>query len=65
MPLGSPSGGAGCPFWGRLRGQYGLISVSMTFGVSESLPGLSADKLVQIADDNLYKGKKNGKNQVN
>lgn len=41
------------------------ISVSMTFGVSESLPGLSADKLVQIADDNLYKGKKNGKNQVN
>lgn len=40
------------------------VNITMTFGVAESIPGFSIDKLVQIADDNLYKGKQNGKNQV-
>lgn len=40
------------------------ISVTMTYGVSESIPGWAVDKLVKVADDNLYKGKMNGKNQV-
>lgn len=40
------------------------ISVTMTFGVTESIPGYNVEKLITIADDNLYKGKKNGKNQV-
>lgn len=40
------------------------INVTMTFGVSESIPGYNIDKLVEIADENLYKGKTNGKNQV-
>ena len=29
-PLGSPSGGAGCPLRGRLRGPHGLISGAIT-----------------------------------
>ena len=40
------------------------ISVTMTFGVAESIPGYNIEKLVEIADENLYKGKQNGKNQV-
>ena len=40
------------------------IKITMTFGVCESTPGLSVDKLVEIADQRLYKGKQNGKNQV-
>ncbi|MBO4310865.1 MAG: GGDEF domain-containing protein [Lachnospiraceae bacterium] len=41
-----------------------IIKVTMTFGVTESITGFSVDKLVSVADDNLYKGKQNGKNQV-
>lgn len=40
------------------------IKITMTFGVCESTPGFSIDKLVEIADERLYKGKQNGKNQV-
>ena len=40
------------------------IKITMTFGVCESIPGLSIDKLVEIADERLYNGKQNGKNQV-
>ena len=40
------------------------IKITMTFGVCESTPGFSIDKLVGIADERLYKGKQNGKNQV-
>lgn len=40
------------------------INITMTFGVSESIPGYNIDKLIEIADENLYKGKTNGKNRV-
>jgi len=40
------------------------IKITMTFGVCESIPGLNVDKLVEIADQRLYKGKQSGKNQV-
>lgn len=40
------------------------IRITMTFGVAEYIPGLSITKLISIADDNLYKGKSEGKNQV-
>lgn len=40
------------------------ISVTMTFGVSSYIPGYSMERLIKIADNNLYIGKSNGKNQV-
>jgi diguanylate cyclase (GGDEF)-like protein len=40
------------------------ISVTMTFGIAESIPGYNIEKLVEIADEKLYQGKQNGKNQV-
>lgn len=40
------------------------INVTMTFGVSESIPGYRIEQLIQQADDKLYKGKRNGKNCV-
>ena len=40
------------------------ISVTMTFGISESIPGFKIEHLIQQADDKLYYGKKHGKNQV-
>ena len=40
------------------------IHITMTFGVSEYTPGIAMTKLIASADDNLYKGKKDGKNQV-
>ena len=40
------------------------IRVTMTFGLSESIPGYKIEQLIQQADDKLYDGKKNGKNQV-
>lgn len=40
------------------------IGITMTFGISSYIPGFSMNKLIQLADENLYKGKKNGKNQV-
>ena len=40
------------------------LHVTMTFGVSESIPGLRVERLIQIADERLYKGKQSGKNCV-
>ena len=40
------------------------IKVTMTFGIAESIPGYKIENLIQQADDKLYYGKKNGKNQV-
>ena len=40
------------------------LKITMTFGVSESIPGLRIERLIQIADERLYKGKQNGKNCV-
>ena len=44
-------------------GEY-KINITMTFGISESIPGLRIDRLIQIADERMYKGKQNGKNCV-
>ena len=40
------------------------IKVTVTAGVSVYTAGTSIDKWVNTADDNLYKGKKSGKNKV-
>lgn len=40
------------------------VSVTMTFGIAEYSPGLPFNKLVSIADNRLYYGKRHGKNQV-
>ncbi len=40
------------------------ITITMTFGVTGYIPGFSINKLIKITDENLYKGKRNGKNQV-
>ena len=40
------------------------VSVTMTFGVASYIPGFKINKLIQLADNNLYIGKNNGKNQV-
>jgi len=41
-----------------------VIKVTMTFGVTDSITGYSIDKLISVADANLYKGKISGKNKV-
>lgn len=40
------------------------IKITMTFGISESIPGYKIENLIQQADDKLYLGKKSGKNTV-
>ncbi len=40
------------------------LKITMTFGISESIPGLRVERLIQIADERLYKGKQDGKNCV-
>lgn len=40
------------------------LGVTMTFGVSQYIHGFSIDKIISIADENLYKGKEHGKNRV-
>lgn len=40
------------------------LSVTMTFGVSQYMHGFSIDKVISLADENLYKGKASGKNKV-
>lgn len=45
-------------------GEGKILHITMTFGVTESITGYSIDKLVSIADENLYKGKTSGKNKV-
>lgn len=40
------------------------FNVTMTLGVIESIPGYKIETLIKQADDRLYYGKRNGKNQV-
>lgn len=40
------------------------IKVTMTFGFSDYSEAMNIEKLVSVADSRLYKGKRNGKNQV-
>ncbi|MBR6326271.1 MAG: GGDEF domain-containing protein [Lachnospiraceae bacterium] len=47
-----------------LEYQGNEIRFTMTFGVMTYVPGYSLNKLIQFTDENLYKGKTNGKNQV-
>lgn len=43
---------------------YLNLSVTMTFGMSQYIHGFNIEKIISIADENLYKGKANGKNRV-
>ena len=40
------------------------LGVTMTFGMSEYIHGFTIEKVISIADDNLYAGKEHGKNRV-
>lgn len=40
------------------------IRFTMTMGISESIPGYRIEHFIKLADDKLYEGKQNGKNQV-
>ena len=40
------------------------IVVTASFGVASSTPGMSGDELVDLADDALYRAKREGKNRV-
>ena len=40
------------------------IKFTITLGVSTYSPGYTLEKLLNQADDNLYYGKENGRNQV-
>ena len=40
------------------------ILVTASFGVASSTPGMSKDELVDLADDALYRAKREGKNRV-
>lgn len=40
------------------------LGVTMTFGMSQYIHGFTIDQVISVADENLYKGKSNGKNRV-
>lgn len=40
------------------------LKLTVTFGLSSSTEGSSADELIKLADERLYYGKRNGKNQI-
>jgi len=40
------------------------LGVTMTFGMSQYIHGFTIDQVISLADENLYKGKANGKNRV-
>lgn len=40
------------------------LGVTMTFGISQYIHGFTIDQVISLADENLYKGKSNGKNRV-
>ena len=40
------------------------IHITMTFGIAESIPGYRIEQIIQLADEKLYQGKRNGKNRV-
>lgn len=49
---------------GRHRDKKDNISVTISIGVSNSAPGLSPTEVIKLADDNLYRAKKKGRNQT-
>lgn len=40
------------------------VRVTLTMGISEFRPEKTIHSMIEEADENLYRGKKNGKNQV-
>ena len=40
------------------------VRVTLTMGISEYQPGKTIRSMIEEADQNLYRGKRNGKNQV-
>lgn len=40
------------------------IEITMTFGIQEMKKGTDYEEALKIADDKLYKGKRNGRNQI-
>ena len=40
------------------------IHLTMTIGVKEMESDVSYEKIIKVADDNLYAGKRNGRNQI-
>ncbi len=48
----------------KVRSGDNEISVTMTFGLTEFDFSLDADYSIKHADDNLYRGKNNGRNQI-
>ncbi len=40
------------------------LGVTMTFGISQYIHGFTIEKVISLADENLYIGKSNGKNRV-
>lgn len=40
------------------------IQVSMTFGLTEFMPNVAADETLKRADENLYRGKQEGRNRI-
>ncbi|MCM1157741.1 MAG: diguanylate cyclase [Bacteroidales bacterium] len=41
-----------------------VLHITMTFGIKEMEPGASYESMIKEADDNLYKGKNAGRNQI-
>lgn len=41
-----------------------MVHVTITMGVADYQEGISIRSIIEKADQNLYKGKINGKNQV-
>jgi two-component system cell cycle response regulator len=44
--------------------ENGRLHITASIGATSMAPGVSADKLIQIADDALYRAKRNGRNRV-
>ena len=44
--------------------ERGHLHITASLGATSMVPGLSADRLIQIADDALYRAKHNGRNRV-
>ena len=40
------------------------VSVTMTFGIVQGNPDINIDHIIREADDKLYYGKNNGRNQI-
>ena len=42
----------------------GSVSITASLGATKAVPGLSAEKLIRVADDALYRAKHKGRNRV-